>query len=230
MVARVAQGGGPMSTLRKDVPLSGARRSLAVAAPAVAPRPAAAPMPVVPPPAEPDEAQLRQWQQAAEQRGYEAGYERGLAEANRRLEQELEQLARLAESMQRAHADRNGALQAFAAEFALAVTVRLLAAAAPTREGVLALAASALAQVPPGAALKLRVHARDAQLLQQFVLPRVQGSGGEPIEVIADASVELGGCLVDTPTGTLDARLESQLQALKQGLLAACGESAGEGG
>lgn len=215
----------PGTTLRKDVPLSGTRRSLAVAA-AAAPRPAAAPVPAAPPPAAPDEAQLRQWQQSAEQRGYEAGYERGLAEANRRLEQELEQLARLAESMQRAQGERNGALQAFAAEFALAVTVRLLGAAAPTREGVLALAASALAQVPPGAALKLRVHARDAQLLQQFVLQRVQG--GEPIEVVADANVELGGCLIDTPTGTLDARLESQLQALKQGLLAACGESAVE--
>lgn len=218
-----------MSTLRKDVPLSGARRSLAVAAPAVAPRPAAAPVPAAPPPAQPDEAQLRQWQQAAEQRGYEAGYERGLAEANRRLEQELEQLARLAESMQRAQAERNGTLQAFAAEFALAVTVRLLGAAAPTREGVLALAASALAEVPPGAALKLRVHARDAQLLQQFVLQRVPAGGAGPIEVVADPGVELGGCLIDTPAGTLDARLESQLQALKHGLLAACGEPTGGG-
>jgi flagellar biosynthesis/type III secretory pathway protein FliH len=39
----------------------------------------------------------------------------------------------------------------------------------------------------------------------------------------ADKSIELGGCVIETDGGTLDARLETQVEGLRAALVAARG-------
>jgi len=40
------------------------------------------------------------------------------------------------------------------------------------------------------------------------------------MEFLADPSIEMGGCIIETSAGRLDAKLETQLSRLSQALLA----------
>jgi flagellar assembly protein FliH len=50
------------------------------------------------------------------------------------------------------------------------------------------------------------------------------------VEIAADDRVELGGCLLETPSGTLDSRLEVQLANLRRTLLEARSRQINEDG
>jgi len=69
--------------------------------------------------------------------------------------------------------------------------------------------------------LSIHVHPRDLEMLRSDSILAAwldrQGSGAIPWQ--ADESVHLGGCIVHTAQGSLDARLETQLAALQAILL-----------
>jgi flagellar assembly protein FliH len=53
--------------------------------------------------------------------------------------------------------------------------------------------------------------------------------GAWKAQLVPDTRVALGGCLIDSPGGTLDGRLETQLQSLRDLLLAVRASRADEG-
>lgn len=68
-----------------------------------------------------------------------------------------------------------------------------------------------------GGAVVLRVHPDDLAAVERTRpewLARV--AAGANVRVVADASVGRHGCVVETPVGRLDARLETQLDALER--------------
>jgi len=68
-----------------------------------------------------------------------------------------------------------------------------------------------------GGAVVLRVHPDDLAAVERTRpewLARV--AAGANVRVVADASVGRHGCVVETPVGHLDARLETQLDALER--------------
>jgi flagellar assembly protein FliH len=69
---------------------------------------------------------------------------------------------------------------------------------------------------------KLRVRVRpedEAIMLQQTVeLRRLNSETGE-IQVVADESIMLGGCIVESSLGTIDAQFSTQLQSLERAIL-----------
>jgi flagellar assembly protein FliH len=68
--------------------------------------------------------------------------------------------------------------------------------------------------------LRLRVRPEDESImLQQTIeLKRSNSEIGE-IQVIADESITLGGCIVESPLGTIDAQFSTQLQSLERAIL-----------
>lgn len=64
----------------------------------------------------------------------------------------------------------------------------------------------------------LRVHPDDAMLLDRVGLA---GAPGQSVAWRADTAVHLGGCILESPSGGLDARLEILLAGCKAALLAA---------
>ncbi|MCE3270990.1 MAG: flagellar assembly protein FliH [Ramlibacter sp.] len=68
------------------------------------------------------------------------------------------------------------------------------------------------------ASLLLRVHPADAVLLDQAGM---DGAPGQSIAWRADPAVALGGCILESPSGSLDARLETLLAGCKAALLTA---------
>jgi flagellar assembly protein FliH len=69
--------------------------------------------------------------------------------------------------------------------------------------------------------LVVRLHPADLSALRaagalQTILPAEQA-----VSWVADNSIELGGCVVETDGGGLDARLETQIDRMRTTLLAA---------
>ena len=67
--------------------------------------------------------------------------------------------------------------------------------------------------------IKLRVHPADRAALEREDAQRAllaRFDGGVELEILDDAAVSRGGCIVETATARLDARLESQLAALER--------------
>ena len=70
-----------------------------------------------------------------------------------------------------------------------------------------------------GGAVVLRVHPDDLAAIEQSRaqwLRRIASAAS--VRVVADASVGRDGCVVETPVGRLDARLQTQLDALERAL------------
>lgn len=68
--------------------------------------------------------------------------------------------------------------------------------------------------------LRLRVRPEDESIvLQQTIeLKRSNSEIGE-IQVVVDESIALGGCIVESPLGTIDAQFSTQLQSLERAIL-----------
>lgn len=60
---------------------------------------------------------------------------------------------------------------------------------------------------------RLHLHPEDVPLLRDLIAP------ADLTELVADASIERGGCLLESDLGTLDGRLEVQVAELRRALL-----------
>jgi len=187
------------------------------------------------------EENLRQGWQAGFDQGIEEGRERGLVEGREAgraesaarardsqaaAEERLARLDVLAASMEGELARRLAGAEEELLALCHAVVCRILGEQLVTRAGVAHCVAQAvreaggreISDAGGKEALAVHVHPRDLELL---------GSSGVPgdelpapavlagaVRWVADERVRLGGCLVRSAEGTLDARLETQLEAL----------------
>jgi flagellar assembly protein FliH len=80
--------------------------------------------------------------------------------------------------------------------------------------------AHALNEARPLGALRLRVNPADAALLDQ----RWPETGtGQTIQLVPDSTIRRGGCQIDGEYGSVDARVETQLQIVAEALADAAG-------
>jgi flagellar assembly protein FliH len=165
---------------------------------------------------------LDELRRQAAQEGYREGLERGEREGKASLAEETERLRGLAASIGEALDRAIGGAEDAMVEIAFAAACKVLGEAAVTEEGVRAMVQQAARQLRAKENLVLRVAAADhARLAGKIVVE------GARLEVVADERVTLGGCLVETAGGTLDARLEVQLRQLVD-TLARAKEAQGE--
>ena len=143
--------------------------------------------------------------------GRAEGLAAGLAEGRRAAAQEVaETLQRLATE---SHAERER-LRADTAALALQVVRKLLGQFADD-ELLLALAATAAAELLPGTPPALVLHPQQADAVRA----RLAAAGGEgmaPFTVREDASCALGACRLETEHGSVDVSLDVQLARLAE--------------
>ncbi|WEF32850.1 FliH/SctL family protein [Pseudoduganella chitinolytica] len=162
----------------------------------------------------------------AASRGYEEGLASGTAEGRagvdaamaRHLAQLEDIVAQAAEARERLLAGHEDML----VEVAYAAICRLAGAAASSRAGALAQVRTAVAQVREADGVRVRLHPDDVAWLAP------QAGEQHSWALLADERVELGGCIVEGGHGSLDARLELQLERLRAALLAARAARAAE--
>ncbi len=169
--------------------------------------------------------------------GREAGLREGLVEAQKRLDEALdaamkkvdeqaasqaaqqraehallmERLAGTLNGLEAALAARLETLETDAIELAFEAVCRLMGESRGDRAAVSGLVLQAMGQLRAGTLLRVRLHPDDLDALEGDALiarhPAVQWQ--------ADTKVALGGCMLDTESGTLDARLDRQLKQLR---------------
>ncbi|MFL5306795.1 MAG: FliH/SctL family protein [Polyangia bacterium] len=167
----------------------------------------------VPAPAAPRAEDAAALFDGARREGFAAGHAEGTAEAA------LQAAVILAEA--RAEAARAlAAVTPTAIALAARMAERIVGRAVTLDEGVLAeIAAEALATCRTDVgSLRVRVHPDQLSALEQRREWLAARAPGVAIDLVADDGVSLHGCVIDTPRGRVDARLETQLAALERAL------------
>jgi flagellar assembly protein FliH len=158
------------------------------------------------------QAELAELRAEAERRGYAVGHEKGEAEGRRLLQAQIDRFQGLAAQLVQARAAVLADAEDGVVELAFAALCRILGEQAASRDGVHAMVARCAADVREREQVGIRLHPDDVALLDD--------GAGHHARFSADPGIALGGCIVDSSTGALDARLETQLTRLAETLLA----------
>ncbi len=157
----------------------------------------------------------------ARQQGYADGRDAAAAELTETLAAAARQAARVRVQAEPAAMRLAGRLAAKMAEKIVGRAVDV------EPDALTAIAAQALAASRARAGLvKLRVNPDDRAALERDDARRVllaRFEGAVELEIVDDAAIGRGGCVVETATARLDARLETQIAALER---AVAGEGA----
>jgi flagellar assembly protein FliH len=70
----------------------------------------------------------------------------------------------------------------------------------------------ALAEAKPLGALRVHLNPDDAKVLGEQWTAAVQANSRQQLELVPDAAIRRGGCLIESDYGQVDARVDSQLQ------------------
>lgn len=160
-------------------------------------------------------------EQAWEQ-GYADGHRTGLEAGEALYREKIEALGTILQSASQGLEDGIKGTEDAIVEVAFEAITKTLGRAMTTREGIAAIVKEVITHAKDREYLVVRVAPRQVAFLKQESATLLNGSAGK-IELVADDRVELGGCLLETSGGSLDGRLEVQLQQLRDTLLTAKG-------
>lgn len=155
------------------------------------------------------------------QRGLREGHQAGTEEAKQNFAAEFARVRSITDQLQQALVSGNPGVEDMAVEIAFEAVCKVLGNAAVTREGVQAMVHQAAAQVRSGERVVVRLHAADLSLLREAGALETTLPAGSLVSWVADKHVALGGCVIETDGGELDARLETQMERLRSVLVAA---------
>lgn len=169
------------------------------------------------------EANLQHEYAEAHRKGYEAGLEEGAAAGRELLAEQAGRLSSVAAQLGRVRQDQVDAAEDDMVAIAFAAICRMLGDAHATADGVRQLVRQAIGSANEGGSLVIHLHPDDLDLL------KADTPDSTLVDMVADDSVALGGCRIVSNKGTLDARVETQLELLAQTLLKVRAERAQSG-
>lgn len=157
-------------------------------------------------------AEAEALRQEARDQGYQAGVEEGRRLAEETATRWASLAAELGEYKTALYDEARGAV----VELVLALVNKILGPLAKgDRDAVVRVTAQALQVLSERETLKIRVNPDDLQGLLEAKPRLLQTFDGiKKLTVMEDPSVSRGGCLVETATAEIDARLDSQLQEI----------------
>lgn len=150
----------------------------------------------------------------AEEQGREAGFAAGVEAAREEIARSCQAFAAAAGELDAVRDAAVERVEAQAAELALALARKILAAALDVKpELIVDVVRSALRRVVERERLVVVVNPDDFELLRGEIDHLASTLGGfHGLEVVAERRVARGGCLLRTIEGEIDAGLEQQLQ------------------
>lgn len=146
--------------------------------------------------------------------GKRVGFESGTKKADPVINSLSEALGQLENIRKQIHE----ALEEEVARLALAIAKKIVCHEIKTdQETVICIAREALSRVENPGKVKIKLHPDDLQFIKdtQSQLSRFLYNV-ESIRFEAEASIQNGGCLIETDMGDLDARIEKQFQAIEE--------------
>ena len=151
---------------------------------------------------------------------FERGVAAGLEQARRESAAAIQAFNRISQQLQAQSVEVQAALDRHAGVLAVRIAAKIIGNELNKPETALKMIAQALAQVPVQRKMKIRLNPRDAALLEGL-RGKVMAPGmvlPEHVELAPDAGVSSGGCVIETPIGQMDARLETQLDLIERAL------------
>lgn len=153
------------------------------------------------------------------------GFERGLAEGREQGLAEctvhLDALANLLASARAALDQAIDGIAEVGVEVVCEAVGKIVGQAAVERNGAFAIMREVIRRAKERSRLVVRVSPRDYEMLDGCRDRLIEGLSVGSVEIVADDRVRLGGCLLETPVGSLDGRLEVQIERLRETLIAA---------
>jgi len=160
---------------------------------------------------------LKQVRQEAYEEGFKTGYVDGMGHAEKQLEDERTQLLQMAASFQQALSMQDVNV----AESVLSLALDLAKAMMKTKlqadpQAVIPVVLDAMHYLPQvKQPARLIVNHEDAKVLRSHIGEELREQGWQLVE---DAQIERGGCLVETAENQIDATNEMRWKRLVQGL------------
>jgi flagellar biosynthesis/type III secretory pathway protein FliH len=191
-------------------------------APPVVAAPVVAPPPVLP---TYDEYKQRLGQELAalRQQAIDGGREEGLKQARQSIEAQykgrLETLHALIASVRDARQRYIEDCADEVLEIVFVAVTKILGAGFATREAAIAVVREAIRCCKERSRMLVKVAPQDLELLNAHRRELLEIGSASEIELVGDEHVKLGGCELEGAAGNLDARLETQLQRLRETLL-----------
>ncbi|MES2355361.1 MAG: FliH/SctL family protein [Pseudomonadota bacterium] len=147
-------------------------------------------------------------------KGQEEGWRAGFEEFGKKAES----LARIAESMSRLDAQLLESTEDTLVEIIMESVCKIVGDSLSDALSVRRALTQALSRARGATIGKIRLCPSDYRLIAE--LPAHEFNHGlESVEFISDNTIEIGGCILESDAGTLDCRLEKQLEQLKVLLL-----------
>jgi flagellar assembly protein FliH len=164
--------------------------------------------------------ELAELRQVTIQGAREQGLQQGRAAAETQFKQQLQTLRALIESIQSERKGYVNDLGDTAAEIVFAAVAKILGDGFEPSTAVAAVREAIRCSRERGRLL-IRVAPEDFKLLSSYRAELLEGASTSDVELVADEQVKCGGCLLEGASGTLDARLETQMQRLREALVRA---------
>ena len=156
----------------------------------------------------------------AYEKGFDRGHREGLALARKEMKTNIEELGNLLQDLSTYKARIYAETEAQLLELTLALAEVVIRHEVHCRaEIVRETLQTALAMAAENGRLKVSLHPEDLENIKQFIPQLEQRLGSATrLECEGDLAISRGGCLVETDSGIIDARLEGQLEVLRQQL------------
>lgn len=151
--------------------------------------------------------------------GFKSGYRDGADDARKDVQKELDALREAATLFKQWMQAEFSGLEALAAEMTLAALIKIVGDQYADEKFVVGVAQQVARQIRETARVTLRVNKRDQEVLARHLV-ELKDMLGTAIDIQADIRVQTGGCLIETDTGTLDGRLDTQIRNLQESILA----------
>lgn len=156
---------------------------------------------------------------AASEEGYAIGYEEGIQAGNTALKEQKESMQRLLDSLADKYAGEIAQLDDAIVEIIFSALRKILGEILIEPEAVVASVKQAIKHIIQRDKLVVHISETDMRLLRQLPGATRDLIADRQVELVSDDRVTLGGCIVQTDNGSLDARIEVQLQQLRDRLL-----------
>lgn len=161
------------------------------------------------------EKRIKLAEDEAQARGWEEGLLQGRAQGQKEWLDQVDRAKKILSSLGEQHRDFAAMLEDELVALVFAGIARIVGTASASEASVKEVVRKSIAE--DGGRLIARVSPDDFD----FLTSALKGTSVDEIEVVPDSRVVLGGCLLESDRGTLDARLETQIEHIRQALLSA---------
>jgi flagellar assembly protein FliH len=164
------------------------------------------------------EQDMRNARALAERDGHASGLEKGEAAAKQAVAEQVERLASICAALHQARASVMESTEDLVVEIAYTAVCRIIGQTAVAPAAVASMVNQLLCAFRERDQLVVRLNPQDLDLVQKA--PGIAALDQQAV-LRPDPSIKVGGCVVESDAGHLDARLETQLARLCETLLSA---------